>query len=71
MGVQIHMGRSTAEQPVQLPQLFGTPFWTRSVHLIHSVAPENSGVLGGIRGYTTYTNIRVFLTAYTHLSDHK
>jgi len=30
-----------------------------------------SGVLGGIRGYTPYTNLRVFLTAYTHLSDHK
>jgi len=30
-----------------------------------------SGVLGGIRGYTAYTNLRVFLTAYTHLSDHK
>jgi len=30
-----------------------------------------SGVLGGIRGYTLYTNLRVFLTAYTHLSDHK
>ena len=26
---------------------------------------------GGIRGYTPYTNLRVFLTAYTHLSDHK
>jgi len=26
---------------------------------------------GGIRGYTAYTNLRVFLTAYTHLSDHK
>jgi len=32
---------------------------------------KNSGVLGGIRGYTPYTNLRVFLTAYTHLSDHK
>jgi len=31
----------------------------------------SSGVLGGIRGYTAYTNLRVFLTAYTHLSDHK
>jgi len=31
----------------------------------------SSGVLGGIRGYTLYTNLRVFLTAYTHLSDHK
>ena len=30
-----------------------------------------SGVLGGIRGYTAYTNLRGFLTAYTHLSDHK
>jgi len=31
-----------------------------------------NGVLGGgIRGYTVYTNLRVFLTAYTHLSDHK
>jgi len=30
-----------------------------------------SGVLVGIRGYTPYTNLRVFLTAYTHLSDHK
>jgi len=30
-----------------------------------------SRVLGGIRGYTPYTNLRVFLTAYTHLSDHK
>jgi len=29
------------------------------------------GVLGGIRGYTAYTNLRRFLTAYTHLSDHK
>jgi len=27
----------------------------------------HSGVLGGIRGYTAYTNLRVFLTAYTHL----
>jgi len=26
---------------------------------------------GGIRGYTAYTNLQVFLTAYTHLSDHK
>jgi len=26
---------------------------------------------GGIRGYTPYTNLLVFLTAYTHLSDHK
>ena len=26
---------------------------------------------GGIRGYTPDTNLRVFLTAYTHLSDHK
>jgi len=32
---------------------------------------QSSGVLGGIRGYTPYTNLRVFLTAYTHLSDHK
>jgi len=24
----------------------------------------------GIRGYTAYTNLRFFLTAYTHLSDH-
>ena len=24
-----------------------------------------------IGGYTSYTNLRVFLTAYTHLSDHK
>jgi len=24
-----------------------------------------------IGGYTAYTNLRVFLTAYTHLSDHK
>jgi len=30
-----------------------------------------SGVLGGIRGYTAYTDLWVFLTAYTHLSDHK
>ena len=30
-----------------------------------------SGVFEGIRGYTPYTNLRVFLTAYTHLSDHK
>ena len=30
-----------------------------------------SGVLVGIRGYTPYTNLRFFLTAYTHLSDHK
>jgi len=31
-----------------------------------------SGVLGGgIRGYTPYTNLRVFLTAYTHFSDDK
>jgi len=30
-----------------------------------------SGVLGCIRGYTPYTNLQVFLTAYTHLSDHK
>ena len=31
-----------------------------------------SGVLGGgIRGYTPYTNLRGFLTAYTHLSDYK
>ena len=30
-----------------------------------------SGVLGGIRGYMPYTNLRVFLTAYTHLRDHK
>ena len=27
--------------------------------------------IGGIHGYTAYTNLRVFLTAYTHLSDHK
>jgi len=32
---------------------------------------EISGVLGGIRGYTPYTNLPVFSTAYTHLSDHK
>jgi len=31
----------------------------------------SSGVLGGICGYTAYTNLRGFLTAYTHLSDHK
>jgi len=37
------------------------PFWYRLT----------SGVLGGTRGYTAYTNLRVFLTAYTHLSDHK
>ena len=32
---------------------------------------KGSGVLGGIRRYTPYTNLRVFLTEYTHLSDHK
>jgi len=26
---------------------------------------------GGIHGYTAYTNLRGFLIAYTHLSDHK
>jgi len=31
----------------------------------------SSGVLGGICRYTAYTNLRGFLTAYTHLSDHK
>jgi len=42
-------------------------------HLQLHLSPVNisSGVLGGIRGYTPYNNLRVFLTAYTHLSDHK
>ena len=35
------------------------------------ISETPSGVLGGIRGYMPYTNIRGFLTAYTHLSDHK
>ena len=39
--------------------------------LMMSCLRKLSGVLGGIRGYTAYTNLRVFLTAYTHLSDHK
>jgi len=30
---------------------------------------KTSGVLGGICGYTAYTNLRVFLTAYTHLNN--
>ena len=39
---------------------------------VHVKVQVSSGVLGGgIRGYTAYTNLRVFLTAYTHLSDHK
>ena len=43
---------------------------TASKHWIHN-SIIHSGVLGGIRGYTAYTNLRGFLTAYTHLSDHK
>ena len=39
--------------------------------LYHFMILTASGVLGGIRGYTPYTNLRVFLTAYAHLSDHK
>jgi len=38
-------------------------------HIIHQVRPVV--YWGGIRGFTAYTNLRVFLTAYTHLSDHK
>jgi len=37
--------------------------------LMMSCLRKLSGVLGG--GNTEYTNPRVFLTAYTHLSDHK
>ena len=37
----------------------------------HEQLSTASGVLGGIRGYMAYTNLQVFLTAYTHLSDHK
>ena len=47
------------------------PIFTDQCHLHIKVAAIASGVLGGIRGYTPYTNLRVFLTAYTHLSDHK
>ena len=32
-------------------------YWANKMMMI-------SGVLGGIRGYTPYTNLRVFLTAY-------
>ena len=56
-------------------------YWHKNVYIITLLIEQSvqkcykyntsSGVLGGIRGYTAYTNLRVFLTAYTHLSDHK
>ena len=49
------------------------PFIITLVLFILTLMPllSTSGVLGSIRGYTPYTNLRVFLTAYTHLSYHK
>jgi len=40
------------------------------MHSKGGISETPIGVLGGIRGYTPYTNLRGFLTAYTHLSDH-
>ena len=41
------------------------------VHSSSSSSSSSQWCIGGIRGYTAYTNLRVFLTAYTYLSDHK
>ena len=47
------------------------PFWK---NIVHDQGFGGYAVVhwGYTRvGYTPYTNLQVFLTAYTHLSDHK
>ena len=51
----------------QVPIFPGTDFHFPST----SVPPGTFLGSGCIGGYTPYTNLGVFLTAYTHLSDHK
>jgi len=70
----------TKEQDLRLENSDYTVTSRRSITMVASTSQQyyqrqqdiSSGVLGGgIRGYTAYTNLWVFLTAYTHLSDHK
>jgi len=66
----------TKEQDLRLENSDYTVTSRRSITMVASTSQQyyqrqqdiSSGVLGGIRGYTAYTNLWVFLTAYTHLS---